>query len=112
MTRRREHGHEPMTAGARRAVLVLLAIIATLAVGNYVYSWAQTGHLRAQQLAACAFARDLGSAPLPASPRPSKLGVSIIADSRAWWHANNCPGDLPASPGLAHWEAVYHLPAS
>lgn len=72
---------------------------------------ATIGQLRAQQLAACAFAADVGSVPLPASPRPSKLGVSLIADSRAQWRKLHCPGQLPVPPGLAKWAAYYHVPA-
>jgi hypothetical protein len=65
--------------------------------------------LRVQQLAACGFARDLGSVPLPDKPRPSRLGVSLVTDDRAQWRALHCPGTLPVPPGLAKWAAVYHL---
>jgi len=65
--------------------------------------------LRAQQLAGCAFARDLGTVPVPDKPRPSKLGISLVTDSRAQWRGLHCPGTLPVPPGLAKWAAVYHL---
>src|SRR5258707_12749320 len=61
---------------------------------------ATIAQLRAQQLAACAFAADVGTVPLPDAPRPSRLGVSIVADSRAQWRGLHCPGTLPPSPGL------------
>jgi hypothetical protein len=70
---------------------------------------AQQAQLRVQQLAACGFARDLGSVPLPDKPRPSRLGVSLVTDDRAQWRALHCPGTLPVPPGLAKWAAVYHL---
>lgn len=99
-----------MTRGARRAVIVLFVITFALAAGNWAFTWTQVRVLHGQQQSACAFARDLGSAPLPASPRPSKLGVSIVADSRAWWRRNDCTGSLPPSPGLDRWIAYYRLP--
>jgi hypothetical protein len=74
---------------------------------------ATIAQLRAQLLASCGFAADIGGAPLPAAPRPSKLGVSIIADSRAQWLALRCPGSLPPpSPGLVKWGPYYHKPVS
>ncbi len=72
---------------------------------------ATIAQLRAQQLAGCAFAADIGSAPLAASPRPSRLGVLLVTDSRAQWRGAHCPGTLPVPPGLARWAAYYHLPA-
>ena len=71
---------------------------------------ATIAQLRAQQLAGCAFAADIGSVPLAASPRPSRLGVLLVTDSRAQWRGAHCPGTLPVPPGLAHWAAYYHLP--
>ena len=107
---------EPMTRGARHAFITLL--VAGLAVAGaspaftVMYANSTADALRAQVLASCSFAGDLGSAPLPATPRPSRLGVAIVADARAWWHRNHCPGTLPVPPGLAKWAAVYNLPVS
>ncbi len=70
---------------------------------------ATIAQLRAQQLAGCAFAADIGSVPLAASPRPSRLGVLLVTDSRAQWRGAHCPGTLPVPPGLARWAAYYHL---
>ncbi len=106
------------TADRRRLLNFIIIAVAMLSVGvaSVVASVAYASHsghqLQLQQQASCAFAADLGSAPLPSSPRPSRLGVSIIADSRAWWHRNDCPGTLPSSPSLARWAAYYHLPVS
>lgn len=126
------HG-EAMTRGARRAVIVLFTILAVGFLANLAYTSTQVSHvthvvreqdgqarrqaaviaqLRAQLLASCAFADDLGTAPLPASPKPGKLGVKLVADSRQQWRQLRCPGTLPVPPGLARWAAFYHLPSS
>ena len=129
-----------MSPGARVSIVVLFAL--TLAIGgaNLLFTTSQVGHvatvvhkqdvqaraqaatiaqLRAQQAqlskqqqAACAVAADVGSAPLPASPKPSKLGVSLVVDFRHQWRTLHCPGSLPVPPGLARWAAYYHLPGN
>jgi hypothetical protein len=68
--------------------------------------------LRVQLQASCGFAHDLGTATLPAAPRPSRFGVSLVVDARAQWRALHCPGELPVPPGLARWAAFYHLDGS
>lgn len=68
-----------------------------------------TGQLQKQLQASCASAADIGSVPLQASPKPSKLGVSLVVDFRAQWRKLDCPGSLPVPPGLARWAAYYHL---
>jgi hypothetical protein len=68
--------------------------------------------LRTQLQASCAFAADVGSVALPASPRPSRLGVLIVSDARSQWRKLHCPGSLAPAPGLARWAAYYHLPGS
>lgn len=114
---------ERMTRGARHAFLVLavalLAVMAASPVFTVVYANSTAAaqdktiaQLRAQQLAACGFARDLGGVPLPDKPRPSKLGVSLVVDSRAQWRTLHCPGTLPVPPGLARWAKVYGLPGN
>ena len=114
---------EAVPGDSRRRLLNFIIIaVAMLAVGvaSVVASVAYASttarrqdaviaQLRAQQLAACGFARDLGGVPLPDKPRPSKLGVSLVTDSRAQWRTLHCPGALPVPPGLAKWAAVYHL---
>ena len=105
-----------MTRGARHAFLTLavalLLVMAASPVFTVVYANSTAGQLRTQLQAACGFAHDLGTATLPASPRPSRFGVSLVADARAQWRALRCPGDLPVPPGLARWAAYYHLEAS
>ena len=89
------------------ALPYFIAVILTLTSIGFTVGY--VAQLQTQLQATCAFARDLGSASLPASPKPSKLGVSIVADSRAQWRTLRCPGTLPPAPGLAHWAAAYHL---
>ena len=114
-----------MTRGARYSVVFLFVLSLLLAGGDYFLGATQAAHLRAQArvlaaqvarlqaavLASCDFAADLGTAPLPAAPKPGKLGVKLVADSRAQWRKLDCPGSLPVPPGFAHWATVYHLPA-
>lgn len=48
--------------------------------------------------------------PPPPTPKPSKLGVSIVADSRIAFLGQSC-GQIPdASASLVKWAAYYHLP--
>lgn len=48
--------------------------------------------------------------PPPPTPKPSKLGVSIVADSRIAFLGQSC-GQIPdASASLVKWAAFYHLP--
>jgi hypothetical protein len=88
--------------------VVMVALIGA----SILYSAHQISQLERQQQASCAFASDVGSVPLPDSPRPSKLGVSLVTDARAQWRELHCPGALAPSPGLAKWAAYYHLAGS
>lgn len=97
---------------ARRQVRWRDVIFVALFGASILYSAHQISQLERQQQASCAFAADVGSVPLPDSPRPSKLGVSLVADSRAQWRELHCPGVLSPSPGLTKWAAYYELPAS
>lgn len=102
---------EQMTHGARRAVAVLSVLMLAVAVANLFFTSSEVGKLRAAVLASCAFAADLGSAPLPATGKVAKLGVSIVADSRAQWRKLGCPGHLaPPGPGFVRWARYYRLP--
>lgn len=112
---RRADDPERMTQGARRAfallaVLMLVtgvaAVLSSIAYANYTVA-----QLRSQQLAGCAFAAHLGSAALPDRPRPGRLGVQLVTDSRAQWRALHCPGSLPPGTGLVKWAHFYRLPA-
>lgn len=102
-----------ITPGAKRAVAVLFVLTLTLTAGNLFFTSSEVGALRSAVLASCAFASDLGSVPVPALPRPSKLGISLVADSRAQWRKLGCPGHLPPpQPSFVHWARYYRLPAS
>lgn len=116
----------PITPGAKRSVVVLFVLTLALSGANLFWTSNQVGHVsgvvRTQDaevrklgttvLASCAFARDVGSAPAPAG-KPSKLGISLIADSRQQWRELGCPGHLPPpTPAFAQWARFYHLPAT
>ena len=114
-------GGQRMTRGARHAFLVLagalVLMVAALPTFTVVYANStarvQDGtiaQLRTQLLAACGFAADIGTAPIPDRPVPGRLGIKIVTDSRGQWHALHCPGSLPVPPGLAKWAAHYHIP--
>lgn len=103
----------PGTERRRRLAAVLPYVISVvIGLTSLGFTVVYVAQLSTQLQAACAFAADVGSVPLQAPPRPSKLGVSIVVDSRAQWRALHCPGTLPPSAGLAKWAAYYHLPAS
>lgn len=99
-----------ITPGARRAVAVLAVLMLMTGAASIFFTASQVSALRAAVLASCAFAADLGSAPFPAG-KVSKLGVSIVADSREQWRRLGCPGHLaPPGPGFIKWARFYHLP--
>jgi hypothetical protein len=104
---------QPMTHGARRAFAVLSVIVLMVGAASIFFTAGEAARLRAGVLASCAFAADLGGAPFPASAKVSKLGVSIVADSRAQWRHLGCPGHLaPPAPSFVKWARFYHLPDS
>jgi hypothetical protein len=92
---------------AAGVIAVLCAAVITLAV---LYAQ-QNGRLSAS----CRFWRTL--APLPVTiaqqtGRPSSLGISIIAESRAAYAGQDCGKLPPADPSFAKWAKFYHLPIS
>lgn len=102
-----------MSAGARHAVIFLFVFAVALAGVNLLFTAMDVNRLRDAVHAQCQFSADLGSAPIMVSPsgKPSRLGVTIVSDSRVAWHGLGCPGRLPPpAPSFAHWAAVYHLP--
>lgn len=101
-----------ISPGARVSIVVLFALMLTIGAANILFTTTQVDRLRMQQQAACAVAADVGTAPLQSSPKPGKLGVTIVLDFRRQWRTLHCPGSLPAPPGLQRWAAYYHLPAS
>jgi hypothetical protein len=95
-----------------RAIVALFVIALALGGAALFAVSAQVGKLQTAVQASCAFAADLGTAPLPASPKPGKLGVKLVSDSRAQWRELRCPGTLPPAPGLDKWARVYGLPGN
>ena len=107
------NGHWAMTAGARRAVVFLFALSMALGAASLLWTSRQVGELRSAVLTQCRFDADLGSAPVvaPHGIRPSRLGVTIVSDSRIAWHGLGCPGQLaPPDQSFARWARFYHLP--
>jgi len=106
----------PVYAFAALALLCLLLSGAALLLAVHYDNVQQAAgqrevaRLQTAVLASCAFAADLGTVPLPPEPKPSKLGVQLVADSRAQWRKLGCPGSLPVPSGFARWAAYYHLP--
>ena len=65
---------------------------------------------------ACDFFRDLSGLPVTVPPGekvPSRLGVSLISDSRKSWTTFNCPGSLgKPDPSLVKWAGYYNIPVN
>lgn len=100
-----------MTPGARHAVVALFTLMMAIGGANLFWTSHQVSNLRTAVLASCAFAADLGSVPIPPAPKPSKLGISLVADSRQQWRKLGCPGHLPPpQPVFARWARIYGLP--
>ena len=88
--------------------LLSLLILAVALLAFLLYS------AESRLQASCSFYADLAPIPVTVSPQthiPSELGVKIIADSRAAWEQEGCPGVLPpANPSLDYWSHYFHLP--
>jgi hypothetical protein len=109
-----ERGEQGMTPGARRAVVYLFALSLLLGGLNLLFTAREVNQLRAATRSACQFAADLAGAPVVASPagKASRLGVSIVSDSRQQWRGLGCPGRLaPPAPSFVKWARYYHLPS-
>ena len=97
----------------QQAVVFLFALAVALAGANLLWTAHEVGKLRSAVLASCAFAADLGTAPFPSAGPVSKLGVSIVADSRQQWRKLGCPGQLaPPAPSFVRWARYYHVPGN
>ena len=104
----------PITPGALRAIAVMFVLMVALAAFNLLFTAREVDQLRAAVQSECAFAADVGNAPVtgPNVSRPSKLGVSLVADSRAQFRRLGCPGHLPLpQSAFVRWARFYHLPA-
>ena len=106
----------PITPGALRAIAVMFVLMVALAAFNLLFTAREVNQLRAAVQSECAFAADVGSAPVVTpnvSAKPSKLGVSIVADSRVQFRRLGCPGHLaPPQPSFVKWARFYDLPSS
>ena len=102
-----------ISRGARRAVVMLFVLTLAVGAASLFFTASEVGKLRAAVLSECAFAADVGSAPVAVAPggKASELGVSIVADSRAQWRKLGCPGHLaPPQPSFSRWARYYRLP--
>jgi hypothetical protein len=87
-------------------VLAVVVAAAIVALGVLVY------RDEARLQASCRFYQHLAGAPVMAgaSGKASRLGVSIIVDSRDAFTGQACPGSLPPpAPSLKRWAAYYRL---
>jgi hypothetical protein len=111
-----EQGKRGLSRRVSLAVVVLFVFCAAGIVGNLLFTAGEVGQLRGAVQSECAFAADVSSAPVVTagvSARPSKLGVSIVADSRAQFRRLGCPGRLaPPQPSFTRWARYYGLPDS
>ncbi|HEX7995896.1 MAG TPA: hypothetical protein VF506_18405 [Streptosporangiaceae bacterium] len=94
--------------------LTLLFIAALIVIGTRAYDTLQT-----RQLTQCQFNRDLGNlakvkvALNPKTHKASKVGIAIVADSRAAFRGLGCRGELDKpGPSFIHWARIYKLPAN
>lgn len=104
----------PITPGAKRAVVMLFVLVVALTAANLWFTASEVDRVRGAVLASCAFAADVGSAPVAVAPggKASELGVAIVADSRAQWRRLGCPGHLaPPQPSFIRWARYYGLDA-
>lgn len=119
-----DKGEPGMTRAARRAFLMLTALILAIAmagllIGVRAYSGLQNQQARDHHrvLAQCGADRSIGDlahlrvSVSPATHDASKAVLGIIAAHRAAWTRLGCPGRLAtASPSYRHWAALYSLP--
>lgn len=87
-------------------VLAVVFVVA-LAAGALVLVRQQN-----QLSASCSLYRDLSALPVKPIPpvrRPSKLGITIVVDSRIAY-LGECSHDIPSpDPSLVFWAHFYHL---
>lgn len=84
-----------------------VVVVVALAAGGLVLVRQQS-----QLKASCSLYRDLSVLPvkpIPPVKRPSKLGITIVVDSRIAY-IGECSHDIPApDPSLVFWARFYHL---
>jgi len=107
-----ERGERGLSRLQGRAVVVLFVLAVLPGAFGWFWWVHEVSQVRSAVLASCAFAADVGSAPIVVAPggKAPELGVSIVADSRAQWRRLGCPGRLaPPQPSFAKWARYYHL---
>ena len=103
-----------MTRGALKGLVVLLLLMLLIGAANLLYTARQTYFTETHARTSCAFYADIGTAPIippKSGVNPSKLGVTIVLDSRRAWYGLACPGHLaPLSARNAFWAHHYRIP--
>ena len=94
-------------------LITYVFIAALLVIGARSYNTLQT-----RQLTQCQFNHDLGDLAAvkvvvsPQTHKASKVGIAIVADSRAAFRGLGCRGHLATPvPSFSHWAKVYGLPS-
>lgn len=101
-----------------KSMAMLLLLMLLIGAGNLVITTRYFNDLQKQIHASCAFAKDIGTAPIkPVKPAKTvpRLAVVIVTDARISYDGRDCPGKLPPpSDSLVYWARHYHitLPAS
>jgi len=88
-------------------IALALVVVLALSAGGMALV-----HKSRQLSASCALSRDLSSLPVTPSPpvrRPSKLGITIVVDSRIAY-LGECGRDIPPpDPSLVRWAHYYRM---
>lgn len=94
-------------------ILAAIGFIAITVGGTVIYlNRQQLAVVHKQLIAGCDFFSDLARLPVDPVPplkKPSKIGVSIVADSRIAATGLGCTSIPPASASLKKWAAYYHI---
>jgi hypothetical protein len=98
---------------SQRTVFVVLMTAALLLVGGVVTVVIMLVDANTRIESTCAFMRDVGSAPLASNGpghAPTRLGVTIVADSHNAYLGLGCSPAIAPDATLRHWAARYGIP--
>jgi len=95
--------------GVLAAVLIMAIVVGGVVI---LHQSDQISQARNQLVAGCRFFADLASlpvTPVPPVKRPTRLGVSIVVDSRIAAVGLGCSNIPPPSASLKKWAGYYHI---
>jgi hypothetical protein len=98
---------------SQRTVYAILATAAVLLIGGVATIVVMLVDANGRIDANCAFMRDIGQAPLMPTASghpPTRLGVTIVADSYDAYIGEGCTPAIHPDPTLLHWAARYSIP--